>query len=568
MGIRKGEFMSNTDLKAGEHPIYKIFSDEYAFTIPNVQRPYSWTEENAEVLLDDLLDFIQTYKVGSIEQINPYFLGSIVLIKEKGPESQVLDGQQRLTTLTILLAALREWLPSDVSDELKGFLYEKGNSLRGTPDRYRLTLRDRDADFFRDYIQKDDGIQKLLDGVITENDSQEALSKNALLYYKRIEKLSEAERIDLARFVVTKCYLVVVSTPDFDSAYRIFSVLNDRGLDLSHSDILKAEIIAKIPKHQQDTYNQKWEDAEEYLGREEFNELFGHIRMIYRKQKLRTTIIKEFREYVPYSSNPINFIDTRLVPFADAHKEIMAASYDGNNKEKLNNQFLWLQKVDNRDWLPAAILYLSNNRNAPDTLLKFFTDLERLAMGMMILRYNINERIDRYRLLLTEIQDNKNLFAEDSALQLIDNEKKGVIKQLDGDLYLIKKIRLPVLLRLDAVLSDGQATYNYKTITVEHVLPQNPKDDSQWIKWFTNQEQRDNFTHKLGNLVLLSRQKNSQANNYEFGVKKQKYFSTRAGVSSFALTTQVLRETEWTSDILQKRQAKMLDTLIKLWRLR
>jgi hypothetical protein len=563
------KLMSSVELKAAEYPIYKIFSDEYAFTIPNVQRPYSWTVENAEVLLDDLLDFIETYKISTIEQMNPYFLGSIVLIKEKGPESQVLDGQQRLTTLTILLAVLREWLPANISEELKGFLYEKGNSLRGTSDRYRLTLRDRDAEFFREYIQKDDGIKKLIAGIVPENDSQEAILKNALMYYKRIEKLTEAERIDLARFIVTKCFLVVVSTPDFDSAYRIFSVLNDRGLDLSHADILKAEIIGKIPKHLQDTYNQKWEDAEEYLGRDEFNELFGHIRMIYRKQKLRTTIIKEFREYVPYSSNPVDFIERRLVPFSNAFKEIINASYEGSKiTDEINNLFTWLQKIDNRDWLPAAILYLSKHRNDPDQLLKFFTDLERLAMGMMILRYNINERIERYRLLLTEIENDNDLFTKTSSLQLTDDEKNRIINQLNGDIYLIKKIRLPILLRLDSVLSDGQASYNYKTITVEHVLPQNPKEDSQWIKWFPSQEERQYYVHKLANLVLLSRQKNSQANNYEFEVKKQKYFSTSSGVSSFVLTTQVLQEKEWTPELLKKRQKKLLDTLIKTWRLK
>ena len=561
--------MSTTELKAAEFPLYKIFSDEYAFTIPNVQRPYSWTEENAEVLLDDLLDFIETYKISTIEEINPYFLGSIVLIKEKAPESQVLDGQQRLTTLTILVSVLREWLPIEVSEELKGFLYEKGNSLRGTPDRYRLTLRERDAEFFKEYIQKDGGIKKLVSGIVPENDSQEALLKNALLYNKRIEKLSEAERIDLARFIVTKCYLVVVSTPDFDAAYRIFSVLNDRGLDLSHADILKAEIIGKIPKHQQDTYNKKWENAEEYLGRDEFKELFGHIRMIYRKQKLRTTIIKEFREYVPYSANPIEFIEKKLVPFSNALKEIMSADYEGTlYKQELDNLFTWLQKVDNRDWLSAAILYLSTNRNTPDLLLKFFTDLERLAMGMMILRYNINERIDRYRQLLTTIQDKSDLFIESSPLQLKDDEKKSIINQLNGDLYLVKKIRLPILLRLDSVLSDGQAIYNYKTITVEHVLPQNPKDGSQWLSWFATEQEREKYVHKLANLVLLSRQKNSQANNYEFDVKKQKYFSTAAGISSFVLTTQVIQESEWRPDLLEKRQNKLIDTLAKVWRLK
>ncbi|MBS3678749.1 DUF262 domain-containing protein [Ornithinibacillus massiliensis] len=556
-----------TSLLAKEYPIDKIFSNDYAFSIPNVQRPYSWTEENTEVLLDDLLEFIDNSSTNNINEMNPYFLGSVVLIKEDGPDSQVLDGQQRLTTLTILLAVLKHLLP-EKANEIKGFLYEEGNSLRGTPDRFRLTLRDRDAEFFREYIQADGGIDKLSSEVKVENDSQQQIVKNTLLLIKRLSNISQEERTQLATFIIMKCYLVVVSTPDFDSAYRIFSVLNDRGLDLSHSDILKAEIIGKLPKKEQDKYNDMWENAEEYLGRETFNELFSHIRMIYRKYKLRSTIIKEFRDYVKPSEKPKEFIESKLVPFSNALKYILEMNYKSANfAEEINNQFFWLLKVDNSDWVPAAILYLSRNENEPKKLLNFFTNLERLAMGMMILRYNINQRIERYRNLLIEIEDDKNLFIYESSLQLTIEEKRLIVKQLDGDLYQMKKVRVPVLLKLDSLLSDGQASYNYERITVEHVLSQNPQEKSQWTVWFPNQETRDDYVHKIGNLVLLSRQKNSQAKNYEFDKKKEKYFSSKKGVSSFVLTSQVLNEKEWTEDTLKQRQDKLLSKLIEHWRL-
>jgi uncharacterized protein with ParB-like and HNH nuclease domain len=80
-----------------------------------------------------------------------------------------------------------------------------------------------------------------------------------------------------------------------DSAYRIFSVLNDRGLDLSHSDILKSEIIGRIPKDQQEQYNRCWEDTEVMLGRNNFQGLFSHIRMIHLKAKQKDSVLKEVR---------------------------------------------------------------------------------------------------------------------------------------------------------------------------------------------------------------------------------------------------------------------------------
>ena len=144
-------------LHAHEQPMAKIFSDDFAFSIPGYQRPYSWTTKHCGDLLDDLIDFMRTDGTGAGGP-NPYFLGSIVLIKGLTPESEVVDGQQRLTTLTILLAVLRE-LADNGKDrhELNAFVYEEGNEFSGAVDRYRLTLRSRDAEFFREHVQREGG---------------------------------------------------------------------------------------------------------------------------------------------------------------------------------------------------------------------------------------------------------------------------------------------------------------------------------------------------------------------------------------------------------------------------
>ncbi len=98
--------MSKT-LTAQEQSLAKIFSDDYVFHIPGYQRPYAWTTEQAGELIDDLLSFMQV-SGGQIEDMPPYFLGSVVLIKnDVSPRADVVDGQQRLTTLTILLASIR-----------------------------------------------------------------------------------------------------------------------------------------------------------------------------------------------------------------------------------------------------------------------------------------------------------------------------------------------------------------------------------------------------------------------------------------------------------------------------
>ena len=271
-----------------------------ACSIPRYQRPYAWGTEQAEALLDDLLGFLGETNE-PINQLNPYFLGSIVLIKPEGDaNAEVVDGQQRLTTLTILLAALRESLPADCNPEqLTQFLYEKGNEFTGTQNRYRLTLRERDAEFFQEFVLDEGGFERLAQlDASPLSDSQLNIRNNALQFIERLQAISDERRFRLAQFIVTGCLLVVVSTPDFDAAYRIFSVLNDRGLELSPTDILKSEIIGQIPAHHQNDYNNKWEDQEENLGREAFRELFSHIRMIYRKAKSQDSILKEVRDHV------------------------------------------------------------------------------------------------------------------------------------------------------------------------------------------------------------------------------------------------------------------------------
>ncbi len=558
-----------TRIHGAEYPIEKIFCDDFVFSIPLYQRPYAWEIEQAEALLDDLLDFLGDSNT-PVDEISPYFLGSIVLIKSNdSTKAEVVDGQQRLTTLTILLSILREVVSPEVAQELTAYLYEKGNIIKGTPNRYRLTLRERDEKFFRDYIQDEGGISKLIekkDAILP--DSQAHIRDNALHLLKRLQKLSEHQCIRLTQFVITGCLLVVVSTPDMDSAYRIFSVLNDRGLDLSHTDILKSEIIGKIPLSQQEQYNKLWEDTEVMLGRSTFQDLFSHIRMIYRKAKQKDSVLKEVREYVKPSTNPIHFIDEVLCPAAAAYADIQDCCYQSHqHAEAINTYFKYLNRIDNADWLPPAIAYLSKHRHQPDKLLTFFRDLDRLASGLMIRRADINERMRRYSTLLTWIEEGQDLSQPESPLHLTADECQAIIQRLNGLLYLETKIRLYVLLRLDTYLSGGEAVYTLPRITVEHILPQNPRPGSQWLTWFPDDEARQGYVHRLGNLALLSGYKNSSAQNYDFDKKKDKYFTGKDGVSPFAITTQVLKKSEWTPEVVEQRQDELLGRLKQLWRL-
>jgi hypothetical protein len=190
-------------------------------------------------------------------------------------------------------------------------------------------------------------------------------------------------------------HLVASTTPcapDLDSAYRIFSVLNSRGLELSPTDILKSEIIGGIAQSQRERYTQKWEDTEDDLGRSSFETLFGHIRMIYRKAKPQGTLLKEFRDHVSKEMNPIQLIDNVLLPMSDVYEELSDAAYTSTERAEVVNESLhWLNRLEFNDWLPPALTFAVRWRSKPQAMEAFCRDMERLAYSMLITKISIND---------------------------------------------------------------------------------------------------------------------------------------------------------------------------------
>ncbi|RQD92471.1 DUF1524 domain-containing protein, partial [Methanosalsum natronophilum] len=368
---------------------------------------------------------------------------------------------------------------------------------------------------------------------------------------------TEQDRERLAWYIANNCYLVIVTTTDEESAYRIFSVLNDRGIQLSHADILKAEIISQISSSESRTeYNNKWVEMEEELGVDQFKTLFSHIRMIRRKAKARDTILKEIRTYIDPKKKPEQFIDNELIPYGNAFRDIKTATFEASKSaDKINEYLKLLNRLDNEDWIPPAIYVIAQWGDSDTSkVLNLIEKIERLAFGMHILRNNINDRIERYSRILDALEKN-DFDSLESTLELTETEKENIKTTLKGDVYHTKFIRY-LLLRIDGELSDSSAVYDHPILSIEHVLPQNPANDSEWISKFPDLDEREELTNSLGNLVLLSTRKNSKARNYDFKKKKEHYFK-KGGVSPFTLTTQVLNYDDWTPESIYERQKNL-----------
>jgi hypothetical protein len=556
-------------LKAHEYPLGKIFSSDFDFMIPHYQRPYAWGTEQALQLLEDLEDALTR------NADEPYFLGSLILVKpdEQKPYAEVIDGQQRLTTLSILLSVLRDLAENQaVADELRDMLCEPGTVLNKRPPKPRLRLRDQDAGFFATYVQSPGGLDDLLglaDHALA-NDSQKAIRENARALRDRLMAWTDDKRTALAILIHTRTFLVVVSTPDLASAHRIFSVMNSRGLDLDPSDIFKADVIGSLDAGRRQEYAKTWETAEQNLGRDNFADLFLHLRLIVTKSRGQRELLAEFRDQVLKryleSGGGASFVDDLLVPYATAYAHLLHQDYDDHDDAwaRVNNWLRRLAHPDNGDWRPPALWALRTHGNDPAFLDAFLRRLERLAASMLLRRVYTTPRVTRYVELLKQVDE---AGVDAPAFDLTDDEKRDTRERLDGELYKVLPVRKYVLLRLDELFAKTPGvSYKHKIITVEHVLPQSPKADSRWVRDFT-EEERTYWTHRLGNLLLLSRAKNSHAQNYDFATKKEKYFGPAAGVTGFASTTRVIMEPVWTPEVVKRRQAELMGMLAKEWEL-
>ena len=179
--------------------------------------------------------------------------------------------------------------------------------------------------------------------------------------------------------------------------------------------------------------------------------------------------------------------------------------------------------------------------------------------------------MSRYVKIIESIDAGEIAGEDCEALSISSQEIGEILKALDSKIYnpsLNRRYARPLLLRLNSAITEGTTPPEYSKNTIEHVLPQNPNEDSDWIELFPDEVDREQWTHKLANLVLLSRGKNTRAKNYSFARKKKEYFQNpKTGIPSSSLALQIISESEWTPEVLERRQEELIEKMKEEWRL-
>lgn len=282
-------------ISATEKPLGKIFTSDYRFVIPSFQRAYTWQTENIAQLVTDLQDACH-------DPDTPYFLGSLILVHDGQTKYQVIDGQQRLISLSIIISVLRD-LEDDpeLVESLNDLIVEPGDKLRGIKAEPRLKLRERDTNFFRMYVQEGDleGLFDLRDNDI-ESHAQRNIAINTRQVFDGLAKMPTQDRRAFASYLVNEVTLVIVTTDDLAGAHRIFDVMNMRGVPLTASDVFKARTIAEISPAARNAYASRWDDIMDPLGddAQTLEEFFSDIHLIISHKAVCTQLLEEFRKDV------------------------------------------------------------------------------------------------------------------------------------------------------------------------------------------------------------------------------------------------------------------------------
>ena len=569
------------------------------YKVPRFQRDYSWQEGQWEDLWQDIIDMI------SVKE--PFhYMGYLVLQSSDNENFTVIDGQQRLTTISILiLSALYELKQlSEISPESeanKTRLETLRNNFIGFTDpvslqmEHKLTLNRNNNRHFTSYLCS------LIEPPVRKINKSERLMGKALQYFqeqitgyvdKRMQDLhlspakanvsnseiSNRKGEEMARFIeaTTKHLIFTTITVSSDiNAYTIFETLNARGVQLSTPDLVKNYIFSLIDNKvgglhdiQIRSLEDKWGNVIEQLGKNDFSHFikvdwnsrnnFSRAKGLFKEIKTKLTTPASANEYLECLQKNSEIYSA----LRNESDEFWIHLKDGqyNKKElKLSLETLNLFNIV----VPQSALIAGFHKFSPKDFIKLVGYIEALSI-----RYNIicnrnpspqekvycdvAQVIFKKGSLALVLEKLKTIYPSDEEFQTAFETKIFKTQKTN------KNVRY-FLYRIERYLSGGEAV-NFDEITLEHILPQNPSEE--WFKAFDNTDQLEDWVNRLGNLTLLSREENKNIGRKNFEQKKQLFKS-----SSFKITKKFSEYKKWNEENISGHQKWLGEQAQTLWQL-
>jgi hypothetical protein len=430
----------------------------------------------------------------------------------------------------------------DAKDDCQRCIFQKASKYKNIPERTRLVfvIRESVQEFIESFIKneggtgRDDELAKL-----AEKDadiSVQNLAKAVLEIRKFFQNGSRPSPEDLLQFLLNKVLLIYVATEDLEDAFRLFMILNDRGIPLRNSDILKSMNLGALESPAEKVkYAKLWEEAEGELG-DDFDRFLSHVRTILVKDRARLNLLQEYEDkiYEPKERDkatgqkkPVLLKKGRetfqlIERYLNHYRTLLGGqNYDEIGSFEFDNlmKVMWTG-LPATDWVPPLLRYF--DRFGYDRLLEFLKRLDNKFSADWIGQYSPTDRIEAMNRVIKVIDDAGSVNDVFNS-GCFDIDADSFCRVVEGPIYGRRFARY-VLLKLDFLYNNNHdRPMHFETLSVEHVLPQNPADDSQWVKDFSPEECAE-WTDKLGNLVLITRRKNSSQGRLDYKEKKKHYF--------------------------------------------
>ncbi len=541
----------NEMFKTQAKSIRQIFGDSDSYyQIPDYQRPYSWETQQIEELWDDIFSAME-------DNDSNYFLGATILTHTGDDYFEVVDGQQRLTTLTILLCVIRDlFLPKDK---------EITNSIQSLIDgKYRLRLitqSHNQTQFEKEVLA---GLKFPTKHLSEEERERDPFMNAALIFRDKLKSLKSTERVkQFITYLMNKVVMITIISAKQSFAIRLFQVLNARGLPLGSADLVKSHLYgmcepdkSKIPQLKQDwiKFEAIGKDVEE--DAEGLLTYYGYYVL---ERNPRTNLYSELvgSKHFKSISDPTD-ITNELVKFATCYKEIY------NTHSKLLYSF-W--------YLPNAVYWRSILITARFCGYKEFEQLaillRKLYYGFWISGYTITKIKQTSFNIIGWVKSNKPI----SYIQKQVDEKlkedevhKWVNESLDSDAYFERWLK-PLLLLVEYNRTDDSKISFIelwdRNLQVEHILPGKWSTNPAWKKLW-DEESATRWLNKLGNLTLLSGKKNVVATNDAFNKKKSVYKKAHGGLTAFEITKEIADMDDWAEKNVKSRHGELKQEIIKI----
>ncbi|GAA7161518.1 DUF262 domain-containing protein [Helicobacter pylori] len=562
-----------------------ILKDKLYYQIPIYQRPYQWTEENCEKLLDDLFFNYED------DRESDYFCGSLVLITisedSKVKTYDVVDGQQRLSTFILLAKVLdalySERLDSGCQEFLQASWSDRHeNKKKKKKKRLDFELGSNAKKYFQDALKFFDDLDTSKGEDSKSNDPSKGKNnylENAICLKNYLEKKEIGDINDFIEWLYSNVVFVTITCPDADKALRIFNVLNARGLALNATDIFKGELLKKLTEEkEQEELATRWEDLYQKCLDNGFDmeTLFSQY-LVYLESK--TSRGKMEKMLVTWFKNlnkaPLEYLDG-VEDFYNAYCEVL----------EMQDRHAHLLSYKDDDhlcvMLCASLLHRYSDQDIEalkELLVKFYyqdwvagqTKITRSQTCCNIINaLKEKKSVEHIASIVKKYFKDKNItqrFKEN-----LQDSNLYTKFYFDGKSGKKNSWLKPILILVEYFMSDDPRPKRIEKndFHVEHILPQNPDPSSQWVKDFS-EEERECYTHSLANLTLLGGTKNSQASNLDFKDKQKIYMGEEIKLNKkkpfkvmtcYKMTIDIAHHyTEWTPKSLEKRKEELIQII-------